>query len=143
MAEMVRVKFTGKGMGLIGGKAALRGETHPATRREAERLRATNPKSYQIVGEVEVASGAETEAAPSGVEDSSDPSEIDGQSSDLTQLRGIGPQTEIKLNRSGITTFTELSAAESSRVAKVTGASQADVERWLKQAAELASKGDE
>lgn len=56
---------------------------------------------------------------------------------DLTSIKGIGPVYRTRLNESGITTFSELAAADAGSVAAQIEVPEARVAVWIEQAAQF------
>lgn len=53
---------------------------------------------------------------------------------DLTEITGIGPVFAGRLRDAGIRTFADVSSADASRLATITGASESRVARWIEAA---------
>ena len=53
---------------------------------------------------------------------------------DLTEIKGIGPVYQSRLADAGITTFSELAAAESGEVAGTIDATESMIDDWIDQA---------
>ncbi len=56
---------------------------------------------------------------------------------DLTRINGIGPVFSSRLQQAGITTFAQLAVQDPAKLAEQVGATPAQVESWVDQAAEL------
>jgi len=61
----------------------------------------------------------------------------DGSADDLTHIKGIGPAFAQRLTDAGISTFSELAAAESSDVAEVSNTTESAAQRWIDDAASM------
>lgn len=57
---------------------------------------------------------------------------------DLSAIQGIGPTYAMRLNDSGITTFSQLAEADPESLVEITGVSRWDPEDWKAQARDLA-----
>jgi len=120
--EIVTARYSSqaKRPGLLGGVITLPGETRELERWQAEGAIEAHPGLFSIVGEEH------------------EPMVEDGQPDDLTALKGVGEQTELKLQRMGIHTFAALVTADAGEVAKVAGATPDAVERWQVEAESIA-----
>lgn len=63
--------------------------------------------------------------------------EGDAASDDLTEIKGIGPVTAGKLADAGVTTFSELAAADVGAVSELVGTSETAAARWIEAAGTL------
>ena len=64
--------------------------------------------------------------------------EEDAGAAAVTEVKGVGPATAEKLEKSGITTVAELAKADPANVAEATGASADKAQAWIDAAKELA-----
>lgn len=119
VSDPVQIKYSGKAQrpALLGTKTILPGEVREEPRWVAELAKAQHPGLFSIVGE------ADEEPLPEG--------------DDLTQVRGVGEQTALRLQELGIESFAALAAADASEVAKAAKKSLSEVERWQAAAAEM------
>lgn len=65
------------------------------------------------------------------------PSPVVAAEDDLTAISGIGPVYAGRLRDAGITSFADLAAAGATRLAEVTGATEARATEWVTAAAAL------
>ena len=61
----------------------------------------------------------------------------DTASDDLTEIKGIGPVTAGRLSEAGITSFSDLAAADAEAVSVLAGTSESATAKWIEAAGDL------